>query len=669
MKNNNSIRKTLGGDRLGSGKKLSIELHNYERSTHDLGYIFRTSQAPGTLVPFMSMVALPGDTFDIVLNADVKTLPTIGPMFGSFKLQLDVFKIPIRLYNAQLHNNKLGVGMNMSTIKLPMLKQTTADLNIAGEVPYDLQQVSPSSLLAYLGIRGIGKNSSNGTPFSRDFNAVPFLGYWDIYKNYYANKQEENGQYIHYTVDPVNEWLSCLVQYATGDPYNYINAGEIRMGILMDMVYMYWTGTKGAFYTADGELNMYKFDTNDVSSINFVDLWSSIELDSSNADYDILRMTGFIGATWVGQNIIQVYWLNQFEPTSEIQISSFSLSDIDVMRDQILGHTSTTPFEITASIGTQPYQNILGQAVNQYPKSQYGQEGLALKTYQSDLFNNWLQTDWIDGENGISAITAVSTAGGYFNIDTLNLSKKVYDMLNRVAVSGGSYNDWMQAVYGTMPYNLAETPTYCGGLSKEIVFQEVVSLAGNPAINEPLGTLGGKGVMSRKHKGGMINIKIEEPSYIMGIVSITPRIDYSQGNQWDVNLQTMDDFHKPALDEIGFQELIEEQMAFWTTHIEGGFAPIYQSAGKQPAWLNYMTNYNKTYGDFADVRKEMYMTLNRRYEVDTNSNIADLTTYIDPSKFNYMFAYTKVDAQNFWVQIAVDIEARRKMSAKLMPNL
>ena len=28
----------------------------------------------------------------------------------------------------------------------------------------------------------------------------------------------------------------------------------------------------------------------------------------------------------------------------------------------------------------------------------------------------------------------------------------------------------------------------------------------------------------------------------------------------------MDDLHKPALDQIGFQELITEQMAWWNTH-------------------------------------------------------------------------------------------------------
>ena len=155
----------------------------------------------------------------------------------------------------------------------------------------------------------------------------------------------------------------------------------------------------------------------------------------------------------------------------------------------------------------------------------------------------------------------------------------------------------------------------------------------------------------------------------MGIVSITPRIDYSQGNDFTVNLKTMDDLHKPALDEIGFQDLITEQMAFWDSDVAANGDVTIKSAGKQPAWINYMTDINRCYGNFADPGKEMYMTLNRRYEYDENGNIKDLTTYIDPSKYNYMFAQSSLDSQNFWTQIAVDAEVRRKMSAKVMPNL
>ena len=81
------------------------------------------------------------------------------------------------------------------------------------------------------------------------------------------------------------------------------------------------------------------------------------------------------------------------------------------------------------------------------------------------------------------------------------------------------------------------------------VFQEVVSNASaeTNTNNQPLGTLAGRGVMTQKRKGGKLSINVDEPSYIIGIVSLTPRIDYSQGNKWHNNLKTMADFHKPAL--------------------------------------------------------------------------------------------------------------------------
>ena len=116
------MKTTIGGDRIGSGNKMDLSFKNYERSTHDLSYLWRSSMAAGTLVPFMNLVALPGDNLRIELNTEVLTLPTIGPLFGSFKVQLDVFEVPIRLYNAKLHMNKLGIGMDMDSIYLPQFK-------------------------------------------------------------------------------------------------------------------------------------------------------------------------------------------------------------------------------------------------------------------------------------------------------------------------------------------------------------------------------------------------------------------------------------------------------------------------------------------------------------------------------------------------------------------
>jgi len=63
------------------------------------------------------------------------------------------------------------------------------------------------------------------------------------------------------------------------------------------------------------------------------------------------------------------------------------------------------------------------------------------------------------------------------------------------------------------------------------------------------------------------------------------------------------------------------------------------------------------------------MVLNRNYDIAEDGRIEDLTTYIDPAKFNNIFAQTDLSAQNFWVHIGKKITARRKMSAKVIPNL
>ena len=83
-----------------------------------------------------------------------------------------------------------------------------------------------------------------------------------------------------------------------------------------------------------------------------------------------------------------------------------------------------------------------------------------------------------------------------------------------------------------------------------------------------------------------------------------------------------------------------------------------------------MTNFNKTFGNFATGESEEFMVLNRNYErANNNQEIGDLTTYIDPSKHNEIFADTSIDAMNFWIQTACQINVRRNISAKQIPNL
>ncbi len=661
------MKTTLGGDRLGSGKKQIIAAKNYKRSTHNLNSIWRSSMACGTLVPFMSLVGLPGDSFDISLNVDAKTLPTVGPLFGSYKLQLDVFEAPIRNYNGQLHMNALNIGNDMAKIKLPVLNLEA--WNDPSTISKDNEQINSSCILKYLGIKGLGRRTEGAAEVEREFNGTDLLAYWDIYKNYYANKQEERGVVIHN--DPTEQNVIPI------ETAYILEDGNIVGDLKNDG----WGGDPTTLTNPTVEITLVEDAIepdmdNLVYEENEVNQMMSAWFNSSSWDNETKRITytSMDAGAATGS-----YWILGGAPTKTgetyqrgITLQEFPLSAIDEMRMSILQDTgASTAFDIIGYDGV-PYRYLgvkSGTGADAKYSKQFSQEGLGIKTYQSDLLNNWISTEWLDGTNGINEITAIDTSSGSFDMDTLNLAKKVYDMLNRIAVSGGSYDDYLDAAYETKRMKSAENPRYMGSLIKEIAFEEVVSTAeANSDINQPLGTLAGRGALTGKHKGGKIRIKCSEFSYIMGIVSITPRIEYSQGNKWDKNLKTIDDFHKPALDGIGFQDLITDQLAWFDTTIDGSQELTFKSAGKQPAWVNYMTDINEVYGNFAEENKDMYQVLARRYESGL-SGIMDVTTYIDPQKYNHIFAYTELDAQNFWIQISKNITARRLMSAKVIPNL
>ena len=130
----------------GDSDKMSVSLKEYGRSTHNLSSAWRSPMGVGTLVPFMKVLGLPGDTFEIDLDTQFRivTHPTIGPLFGNFKFQADVFTCPIRLYNAMLHNNTLNIGLDMSKVKFPKAEFFVRNKG---------DKEGKASLAEYLGVR------------------------------------------------------------------------------------------------------------------------------------------------------------------------------------------------------------------------------------------------------------------------------------------------------------------------------------------------------------------------------------------------------------------------------------------------------------------------------------------------------------------------------------
>lgn len=639
------IQKNIGKNTIGDNNKMSVSLHDYNMSTHDLSTIVRNTQSPGTLVPNLCLVAQKGDTFDIDIDSNVLTHPTTGPLFGSFKLEHHIYTGPVRLYNSWLHNNRTKIGLNMEQVKLP---QINVSIKTLSDTPSNEEkqwiQVNPSCLLAYLGIRGYANTPKSGEK-TVSKNALPILTYFDIFKNYYANTQEENFYMIGGS--PV---LNIRI-----NGKNIPNNDDIPSAL--------------------GEITTASSITLSPPTLTQEEIRLRVKT-SVSAREQILTVDQIGTWTATGQSIkidttkvVSTWYITAIYSTKRTSLEKFPLDNLDTIRDNILMTPGDTVFDLAnPTMSVTPFINFAARTAQGNLNTSNTQYGLCLKTYNSDIYQNWINTEWIEGVNGINEASAVDVADGKLSMDALNLAQKVYNFLNRIAVSGGTYRDWLETVYTGGNYmERCETPMFEGGVSQEIVFQEVIS--NSASQDEPLGTLAGRGVTTGRQKGGHIRIKVTEPCYIMCICSITPRIDYGQGNTWDTYLKTMNDWHKPALDGIGYQDSLNGERAWWTDYLSDGPLLVRTAAGKTVAWINYMTNVNRTFGNFAPEMPESFMVLNRNYSMDNKGQIEDLTTYIDPVKFNYIFADTNLDAMNFWVQTKFDIKVRRLISAKQIPNL
>lgn len=688
------MKKTLGGERLGAGKKTAVELENFGRSSNNLSKIVRTDQSFATIVPYYCEIGLTGDTFYInEIESIIRTLPTNGPIFGSAKFQVDVFCVPIRLYMSALHNNALGVGLKMANIKLPKLWEPITKEGVVGNEKIDeyliknANNYNPSSLPAYLGKRGLPINTTNSS-LQIKRQALFELAYWDIYKNYYANKQEEIGFVIGPSpkmkagtfngaqtisrdgiVLNVNEktpviGTSLTIQIVFSAA---VDAEKIGRNIYLELP---------AIQAPATPLRRELSKANEISQVNRRTVKFTFGIPTNQyAIPNTSSKTPII----IDENK-DIDKIIGYNTKNDIQLQKFNLNTIDDLREEILATPSQEEFTLPASTADTEKYPFLAPLYDvletESGTTVYGrttsQCGLGIRTYLSDRFNNWLNTEWIDGTNGINEITSVDVTSGTLTMDALILQKKVYDMLNRIAVSGGSYRDWQEAVYGVRVSRAAESPIYVGGYASEIVFDEVVSTAAfesGETGQEPLGSLAGRGRETSKRGGKNIKIRCEEPSLIMILGSIVPRVDYSQGNKWWTRINTMNDFHKPNLDQIGFQELLSQEMNGRAWRVNANYKTTDFSVGKQPAWTEYTTTVNETYGDFAAGEPLEYMAFNRVYETINDPKLKDATTYIDPQIFNKAFANSNLDAKNFWIQIGFDVIGRRVKSAREIPNL
>lgn len=157
-----------------------------------------TSASWGTLIPTNVTRVIAGDDFSFQPGVGVQALPIVAPFMGSVSVKKEYFFIPDRIYNVDRQLNFQGVTDTPNTVYKPSIApqipfETASPSGAAidikvGDIQADLPLgslgliVGPGSLADYMG-------EAPGSIVTGVVDLTPYIGYMDIYYNYYLNQQ------------------------------------------------------------------------------------------------------------------------------------------------------------------------------------------------------------------------------------------------------------------------------------------------------------------------------------------------------------------------------------------------------------------------------------------------------------------------------------------------
>lgn len=232
-----------------------------------------TSTGWGTLIPTNVTRVIAGDDFSFQPGVGVQALPIVAPFMGNVCVKKEYFFIPDRIYNVDRQLNFQGVTdtpnavykpsiappvpfdiLNPSGAKISILVsdlQTDLPLKSLGDI------VAPGSLADYMG-------EAPGSIVTGVIDLTPYIGYIDIYYNYYLNQQydlvptslagtksDSAMEYPYYlTVSELETYLR-----------NIKTKSNISPAIREDVSVSYSTNVKAALNAVDSEAFTWNFFT------------------------------------------------------------------------------------------------------------------------------------------------------------------------------------------------------------------------------------------------------------------------------------------------------------------------------------------------------------------------------------------------------------------------
>lgn len=504
-----------------------IPMPKVSRSTQNLTYENLLTCNSGYLVPCYFEDALPGDKFKINSEFIIRTSPLLAPAFVRMDATVHFFKVPKRICARQWDKFRTG-----------------------GDDPNDYTDIT-NTQVPVLRITPVGFESGErllrddvnflisskclGVGSLADYLGFPPLSASDFIQDPSNPKYWDLKRVIEYPLIP-------FIAYQLIYDYNYRDENYMTKRYVGTPLYELLQNDFPSFDRTIFEIgNSFYFDTED-STIDTIDKSLAALFSLRRRAYRKDYFTSALPNTQKGPDV-------KVPLEGEININNARIHSAD----------------------GEPYPANV--TLDENGSLQAGDEG-------SDKIN------W-----NISSPSGLDVNGG-FSINTLRELFNVQRMFERNARFGSRIQEWYKGNFDVrISDSRIDQPEYLGGGITPISISEILNTSGTiyDGTDEPLGSLAGRaaaGGVTNKVKG-----YCEEDCYIIGILSLLPRICYAGGMPRMFLKRNRLDFFNPMFQNLGEQEVKMNELTY-NSELDDDL-----TFGYVPRYSEYMYHNSQVHGD------------------------------------------------------------------------
>jgi hypothetical protein len=260
----------------------------------------------------------------------------------------------------------------------------------------------------------------------------------------------------------------------------------------------------------------------------------------------------------------------------------------------------------------------------------------------------------INIDNSANLVTDLSGATASSIID-LRRAFKLQEFLEKNARGGARYNESILAHFGvTTSDGRLQRPEYLGGGATPITISEVLQTSDSAQDLTPQGNMAGHGISLGQNS--KVNYRAEEHGWIIGIMSIMPKTQYSQGIPRQLRKFTKFDYYFPSFAHIGEQPIYNEELYAVDT------ADDFTIFGYTPRYAEYKYVPSTIHGEMRTTLNFWHLGREFSSKPNLNQNFVECNPDADR-----VFAVS--GEEHFYVHQHYKVKANRKMPYFGKPRL